>query len=440
MRNPKLMVYGSSYDRGLQHLLKMWPKIRAQVPDAQLRVFYGWNLFDVGYRDNPQMMTWKDDMNKLMKQEGIIELGRISHEAVRKEFEMAGIWVYPTHFGEISCITAMKAQAFGAIPCVINYAALKETVQFGEKVDGDIYDQETKDIFLKALVGLLNDPERQERIRKDMMPWAQEKFGWDKVAKQWDEEFRGKFSLVKQVEELMEDNQALKAWALVKDTDSPLKDRVWLRVKHAFDPQAYKEYYEKDLTENPVSEEIALDCTKLAPRFAYVVPKILELRPKTLVDLGSADGYLCLTLASKGIECWGVNLFSPSVTIANDRASKFKVTANFICDDLFNFNVKKDVVAMMEVLEHLPDPQRGIDHAMSLLNNGGHAFFSTPRNDHLGVEQHKAEEGHKSWDDGKPSGHLRLFTEEEFKDLFKKYRIIDFHVDGERCMMAEVIK
>src|SRR3990167_134558 len=320
MRNPKLMVYGSSYDRCLQHLLKMWPKIRAQVPDAQLRVFYGWNLFDVGYRDNPQMMTWKDDMNKLMKQEGIIELGRISHEAVRKEFEMAGIWVYPTHFGEISCITAMKAQAFGAIPCVINYAALKETVQFGEKVDGDIYDQETKDIFLKALVGLLNDPERQERIRKDMMPWAQEKFGWDKVAKQWDEEFRGKFSLVKQVEELMEDNQALKAWALVKDTDSPLKDRVWLRVKHAFDPQAYKEYYEKDLTENPVSEEIALDCTKLAPRFAWVVPKIIANNPDTLIDLGSADGYLCLTLANRGVQCVGVNLYKPSVDLANERA------------------------------------------------------------------------------------------------------------------------
>ena len=281
MRNPKLIVYGSSYDRGLEWLLKMWPGVKKEVPEAKLRIFYGWQLFDIGYRDNPERMAWREKMNKLMEQDGITHLGRISHDALQKEFENAGVWAYPTHFGEINCITAMKAQAWGAVPCVINYAALTETVQFGEKVEGDIYDQETKDAFLKALVGLLNDPERQEKIRGEMMSWAREKFGWDKVALQWSEEFRGKPSLEKQVDDLMEDNQALKAWTLVKDTDSPLKDRVWLRVKHAFDPQAYKEYYEKDLIENPVPEEIALDCTKLAPRFAWVVPKIMALYEKT---------------------------------------------------------------------------------------------------------------------------------------------------------------
>ena len=281
VRNPHAMIYGSSYDRGVEHILKMWLDVRKAVPDATLTIFYGWNLFDIGYRDNPERMAWKEKINKLMEQPGITHLGLISHEAVQRETEKAGVWVYPTHFGEINCINAMKAQAWGAIPCVINYAALTETVQFGEKVEGDIYDQETKDAFLKALVGLLNDPERQEKIRGEMMPWARGKFGWDKVAKQWSEEFKGKSSPERQVNDLMEDNQALKAWDLVKDTDSPLKDRVWLRVKHAFDPQAYKEYYEKDLIENPVPEEIALDCTKLAPRFAWVVPKIMALYEKT---------------------------------------------------------------------------------------------------------------------------------------------------------------
>src|SRR3990167_10584963 len=196
------MIYGSSYDRGLEHLLRMWPDIRKEVPDAQLRIFYGWNLFVTGYADNPERMAWKEKMDKLMQQKGITHLGRISHEAFIKEHENAGIWAYPTHFGEISCITAMRAQAYGSIPVVINYAALKETVQYGVKVEGDIYDQETKDIYLKELVALLNDPERQKKIRAEMMPWAREKFAWSAVAKQWDAEFRGAPSLEKQVEAL----------------------------------------------------------------------------------------------------------------------------------------------------------------------------------------------------------------------------------------------
>lgn len=442
-RNPHLIVSGSSYDRGLEHLLKMWPEVKKQVPDAQLRVFYGWHLFDIGYRDNPERMAWREKMNKLMEQDGITHLGRISHEAVQKEFENAGIWAYPTHFGEISCITAMKAQAFGAIPVVVSYAALEETVQFGEKIDGDIYDQETKDAFLKALVGLLNDPERQEKIRKEMVPWAREKFLWSSVAKQWDQEFKGESSLEKQVEELMEDNQALKAWDLVKDTTSPLKERVWLRVRHAFDPQAYKDYYSKELTENPVPEELALDCTRLAPRFAYVVPKILALKPHGVIDLGCADGYLGLTLAKASnnkILCQGVNLHFPSAKRANEIADKYSLSTAVDTGDLFDEHDHYDCAVMLEVLEHLPDPQKGVDHAMRLLNDGGHAFFSTPRTDHVGVLQHKAEPNHAGWDDGKPSGHLRLFTEEEFKDLFKKYKIVDFHVDEERCMIAEVTK
>ena len=222
MRDSKLMVYGSSYDRGLEHLLKMWPEIKKEVSEAKLRIFYGWVTFDAILKNNPASQEWKAKMVGLMKQDGIIELGRISHGAVQKEMENAGIWAYPTSFGEINCITAMKAQAWGAIPVVVDYAALKETVKYGIKVEGDIYDQETKDEYCKQLIALLNDPDRQEEIRKDMMPWAKEKFTWNKVAFQWDQEFRGSPSLEKQVEALMEDNQSLKAWELVKDTNCQL--------------------------------------------------------------------------------------------------------------------------------------------------------------------------------------------------------------------------
>ena len=56
-----------------------------------------------------------------MEQEGITHHGRVPQSKMREWIEKCGVWAYPTHFGEISCLSAMKAQAFGAMPVVINY-------------------------------------------------------------------------------------------------------------------------------------------------------------------------------------------------------------------------------------------------------------------------------------------------------------------------------
>ena len=189
MRNLKRIIYTSSYDRGLQHLLEMWPDIRKEVPDAELTICYGWQLFEKFYKDNPASMKWKEKMDNLMNQEGITHLGRVPQPELKAIMEECGIWSYPTHFGEINCISAIKAQALGLEPVVVNYAALQETVQFGRKIEGDIYDASTKKAFLKAIVEALKSPMLEEK-RKEMMDWAQKKYAWGAVAQSWDAIFK----------------------------------------------------------------------------------------------------------------------------------------------------------------------------------------------------------------------------------------------------------
>ena len=190
LRNPFRVIYQSSYDRGLEHLLKIWPDVKKAVPEAELHVFYGWTLFERFYRDNPERMAWKNKIDRLMEADGVVHRGRVPQHEIQKEIEKSAVWAYPSHFGEISCISAMRSQAGGAIPVVTNYAALETTVQHGAKVDGDIFDPDTRDRFKLALIDMLKDPEMQEKIRKPMMKWAKNEFKWSKVASDWSEEFK----------------------------------------------------------------------------------------------------------------------------------------------------------------------------------------------------------------------------------------------------------
>lgn len=180
LRNPHRMIYTSSYDRGIQHLLQMWPDIKQEVPEAELHLFYGWNTYDDFVKIGGRSQKFKDAMVELMKQDGVFEHGRVGHKQLVKELQKSKFFVYPSHFYEISCISAMKAQACGCVPVVTDYAALKETVKDGIKVPGSAEDPEVKAKYRDALIKALKE---QPEIKVD-----KEQFSWESVAKQWHEE------------------------------------------------------------------------------------------------------------------------------------------------------------------------------------------------------------------------------------------------------------
>lgn len=188
MRRTRLF-YGSSYDRGLEILLKMWPKIIEKYPKAELHVCYGWDFFDSAFADNPERQGWKEKINKMMRQPGIVHHGRIGKEKLKQVREHCGIWAYPTFFAEINCITALEAQRDGCVPVTMNEFALKETVMSGVKLDGDIYDPEIQEKYVKGLLDLMGDEQRwldeQAKGRE-----AVKDYEWEKIAEKWDVELK----------------------------------------------------------------------------------------------------------------------------------------------------------------------------------------------------------------------------------------------------------
>lgn len=190
-RDHQKCVYASSPDRGLDVLLELWPEIRKKAPDAHLHVFYGFSkTYDMLHKDHENMMQFKERILKALQQDGVHYHGKVPHHELHEHLMSAGLWLYPTHFTEISCITAMKAQAAGAVPITMTLAALDETVRHGYKIAFGIQDTRARQAFVNIAVDLLTHPEKQDKVRAKMMPWALEHYAWKEVASEWDRCFK----------------------------------------------------------------------------------------------------------------------------------------------------------------------------------------------------------------------------------------------------------
>lgn len=178
------LFWGSSYDRGLDTLLFMWPDVLEKYPDAELHICYGWDLFIVANRSNPERMQWKEQVEQLMKQKGIKHYGRVGKEKLKKVRKACGIWAYPTWFPEINCITALECQRDGCVPVTMNNFALRETVGSGVKIDGDIKTSETMNKYLEELLGLMGDKKRWRAEQLKGQKFAKEYY-WKNIASKW---------------------------------------------------------------------------------------------------------------------------------------------------------------------------------------------------------------------------------------------------------------
>lgn len=115
---PKQCFYASSPDRGLDILLKAWPEVYREHPDATLIITYG--VTDV---DLP----------------GVICLGEADEDTMNEVYRTSDIWCHPARGGELYCMTGIKAQVAGCIPVIIPAMALSETVRTGYTADEKTY-------------------------------------------------------------------------------------------------------------------------------------------------------------------------------------------------------------------------------------------------------------------------------------------------------------
>ena len=164
------LIYASQPRRGLDELLRLFPRIRESVPDAELHVL------GTGPGEAPP---------------GVRFHGWVDKHRVAAELQASAVMAYPTSFLETFCLAVAEAQTAGLPVVTTDLGALAERITPGDDgvlvsgTPGDpLYDRS----FTDAVIHLLEN----ERLRRSMGDAARAKarrlYDWDEIAHCWERE------------------------------------------------------------------------------------------------------------------------------------------------------------------------------------------------------------------------------------------------------------
>lgn len=185
-RHPERIIYSSTPFRGLDVLLKVFPRIKTIVPEAELYVYSGMSVYQMSKETEDKRYG---ELYKSADQPGVFLKGNVTQPELAQAMLSATIMAYPNTFQETSCISAIEAMAAG-LPVVTSKAgALPETLRdAGIFIEGNPVTTDYQDSFVKEVVTILRDRSRWKIISVEGRKRAMDTYTWAYVAKCWDEE------------------------------------------------------------------------------------------------------------------------------------------------------------------------------------------------------------------------------------------------------------
>jgi SAM-dependent methyltransferase len=174
-------------------------------------------------------------------------------------------------------------------------------------------------------------------------------------------------------------------------------------------------HMEKDLGFGNFYERARAD---LAERCQYWLKTLLKYAtpPKRVLELGSAHGGFVALMRWAGYDATGLELSPAIVTLAREIFG-VPMLEGPIEDQQIDAG-SLDVIVLMDVLEHLPDPVQTMRECLRLLKPDGFLLIQTPMYP-LGKSLQDLEtEGHRFVEMLKEQEHLYLFSERSVTQLF----------------------
>lgn len=428
-RQPKRLIYAARPERGLDILLyDIMPKLWAKDPDIELCL--------AGYDNTvPEMKAFYDGLFAQVDEyraqgRNVRWLGHLTKQQLYKEYQQSALYVYPTKFEEVSCITAMECMANGLGFIGTRLAALPETL--GENtghaqfIDGDATTPEYQEKFVESVLAYLSHYADNREIIEGSGHARALNLTWKALAADWESHLYQMFAQRTANKDTLaahfyrnEDIMALRhlnasrLWNARIETEYPFIENPALYAKTYKDGGAH--YKEQVEAQGGMQLQTSV-------RFKTVLG--LMKNPKRVLDYGGAYGNEAVQF---------VNNFNCDVTTVNIIEAEQELGRKYLLKHCNNINKiqwviaehpdelstteKYDIVFGGEILEHLWAPWEFVDALEKHCTPGGQVIFTVP----LGP-----------WGDTdlelKHRGHLWSFERMDLKEMFRDKKDLSIKV------------
>lgn len=193
-------VYTTTPFRGLDVLVNAWPKIKAQVPHAELHIYSDMSIYNVNNDDATNKLF--EHIRNISADNSMFLFKPIKQADLAAVIQQADLMLYPCHYPETSCITAMEAEMARTPLITNNFGALKETVHWRNGVfvsDGDSKQEGFEEKFIQETVKMLTD-----KAHRNSFCLETRDLSWEKVSDNWDKFFKERLFNIKHEDVIIE--------------------------------------------------------------------------------------------------------------------------------------------------------------------------------------------------------------------------------------------
>ena len=360
------IMFTSRPERGLIPALQMFE----QLGDKSLTLL----ICNYETIEDPYVKDYEEQcvkyVNALVSAGFDIKIGRFTKEELYAQIGQSKSVLYPSGFPEISCISAMEAQACGTVFLTLDQFALSETV-------GQRLAKTPEDLFEMLKLSVYDDSWSNDQYQIGFS--HAQKYDWGIVAQDIVNLSNAHFQERSKDHDGILDRMVYESELLVarEYAEKFIPDRlpeINHKLRFVDGKESYTELYEDEGTHE------AAELGEADIRFKVMADSMKEAGVKNILDWGCHLGTSSIHFANNVPDCTvlAYDISEKAIKKATKRAEKHALNGNVE----FTTDVPSggfDAIFLGEVLEHVANPESFVDDLESRLNPGGKMYLTIPR-------------------------------------------------------------